>query len=192
MRLRASTSPAVVVVLLAIAGALSACGEERTRAASPGSPENPAVAREFPGTTEPTTAEPAGDPGYRDLVEGQSRKPAREFSACGLVTPAQARTIIGERLSAPIEAPQGPTCIYRKRTGETVATLAVETADTAEIKRRLRGIRRVVVSDRPAFCGRYDQPVLHAGLPDGRVLTVAAPCDVARRFAARALTRLGT
>lgn len=170
---------------------LSACGDE-SRTGPPGSPDNPMVARALPGTTEPAAQRPTGAPGYRDLVDGQSQRPAERFSPCTLVTRTQARAIVGEQIPAPLEAPQGPTCIYRGQSGETLATLAVETADISQLRRRLRGLRRVDVSDRDAFCGRWEQPVLYAPLTGARVLSIAAPCDVARRFAARALQRLGT
>ncbi len=76
----------------------------------------------------------------------------------------------------PLEAPQGPTCIYRTQTGKTFISLAVQSLKFNSLKRQLDKREAVTVSDRTAYCGFYGQKMLYAPLNDGRVLSVAAPC----------------
>jgi hypothetical protein len=106
------------------------------------------------------------------------------------VTANEARAIVGAPMQAPIEAPQGPTCIYRTQTSKSMITLAVQATDFSKIKPRLRGRHEVAVSDRAGFCGTYGQSMLYVPLATGRVLSISAPCDLARDFAAKALRRL--
>ena len=106
------------------------------------------------------------------------------------MTQAEARAIVGAPVRQPFEAPQGPTCIYRTEKGRGLVTLAVQAADFKRAKGQLQQATRV---SSPAD-GRL-RPVrpadaLRPGL-QGRVLTVAAPCDVAKQFASKAVKRLG-
>jgi hypothetical protein len=109
---------------------------------------------------------------------------------CSLVTKSQAQTILGTPIVEPLQAPQGPTCIYRSRSGGRFVTLAVQTASFARLEKQLRSARSVRVAGSTGSCGRYGRPMLYVPLARGRVLSVAAPCDVAARFAARAVARL--
>jgi hypothetical protein len=109
---------------------------------------------------------------------------------CSLVTRSQAARIIGGPVLEPLQAPQGPTCIYRSRSGKRFVTLAVQTVDFAKLKRQVRNSRRISVSDRPGLCGTVGQPMLYVPLSARRVLSVSAPCGVATRFAATAVSRL--
>jgi hypothetical protein len=106
------------------------------------------------------------------------------------VSSGQAKAILGKAVRAPLEAPQGPTCIYRTKTGESQVTLAIESESMATLTKRLQMRKRVVVGDRRAYCGVYGQDVLYAQISDEWVLSIAGPCDVAQRFAARALSQL--
>jgi hypothetical protein len=192
-----STAPRLLALALAgVAVLLSACGGAPNAgkpATAPGTPDNPMVAKlseESPsGGGNEAAASTA--PGYKKLVERQTKKPRSQFTPCNLVTPAQASAILGGPIRAPLEAPQGPTCIYRTKTGTTFVTVAVQPLDLSRVKKQLRGQQRVAVSGRPAFCGVYGQPMLYAGLKDGRVLAIGARCKVAQRFAARAVEQLG-
>jgi len=109
---------------------------------------------------------------------------------CSLVTKAQARAIIGVAILEPLEAPQGPTCIYQSRSGKRFITLTVQTTDFAMHKAQMRKRRNVTVSDRVALCGSLGRPMLYLPLNGGRVLSISGPCDMATRFAAKAEPRL--
>jgi hypothetical protein len=129
-------------------------------------------------------------PAYQQLVDRQSHHPGNRFSPCNLVTQSQAQAILGKAVQPPVEAPQGPTCIYRPRSGTSMVTLAVQSMDLAKVKRLLRHRRAITLSHRSGFCGTYGQSMLYLPLSSGRVLSVAAPCQVAQGFAARALPHL--
>jgi hypothetical protein len=174
----------------------AACGGDAEQA-PPGSPENPLVAKPSEasepggGVNEAAASAPERErPGYEDLVERQSARPESRFSPCNLVTRAQARQIVGAPLEEPVEAPQGPTCIYQSKSGKTFVAVAVQPVSFDELRRQMYVRRRVQVADRAAWCGTLGQPVLYVPLPDRRVLSVAAPCSVARQFAAQAVPRL--
>jgi hypothetical protein len=110
-------------------------------------------------------------------------------SPCALVTKAQAQAIVGTKLVEPLQAPQGPTCIYQTATGKQQVTLSVQRVDFADLRKQLRNSRRVLVSSKTGYCGTYGRPMLYVPLSGG-VLTIAGPCGVASKFAARALPLL--
>jgi hypothetical protein len=180
----------VCAIVLAIAAVAGGCGgsDEPAGSSAPGTPENPLAAQ----TPEPATGgrsnEANAEPGYDKLLDRQSSKPEARFTPCNLVTRAQARVILGGQIQAPVEAPQGPTCIYRG--GESFVTVAVQSVDFSALKRDLVQRRQVEVSGEAAYCGNYGQPMLYLPLAEGRVLSIAGPCDVARRFAVKALPQL--
>ena len=178
------------VLAIAAAPAVVACGgEEGSKAGAPkGSPQNPVVAQ-HPEENVRNESAPSSKPGYQKLVERQSRRPQRHFTPCNLVTKSQARAIVGTPMEQ-TEASQGPTCIYRSRDGKSFVTLAVQDVGFATIRRQMRQRRQVEIADRPAICGNYGQPMLYVPLSRGRVLSVAGRCDVATRFAAKALPQL--
>jgi hypothetical protein len=192
--------------------ALSACGGDAKPKAAPGAEANPLTATR-PGelSTPPATGSgadeqnsgakvPAGEPstrkateaapGYKALLDRQTAKPRQRFTPCNLVTGREAQSIVGEPMQVPVEAPQGPTCIYRPRTGKELIALAIQDASFAKIKRQIDDLRQVDVSDRTAYCGTYGQPVLYVPLGAGRLLSVNAECDIARGFAVKALSHL--
>jgi len=106
------------------------------------------------------------------------------------VTLREARAYVGRALELPVEAPQGPTCIYRSKDRARFVTVAVETFDLEAVKRRLRQRTAVTVFRHVGYCGHYGQDMLYVGLGGARILRVGASCAVARRFAARAVRRL--
>lgn len=186
--MRARTALGCLTVVALLAG----CGSEP--AAPPGSPDKPLQAR--PASTDKSSArEPgkaaAAKPGYQALLQRQAKEPGHRFSPCSLVTQAQARAILGGPVELPSEAPQGPTCIYRTEKGNGFVTLAVQSTDFAKAKSKLRKATKVDLGSRTGLCGKYGQPTLYAPLSQGRVLTVAAQCDVAKRFAVQAVRSLG-
>jgi hypothetical protein len=183
MRMRAI----VVAGLASAALAAGGCGGESAPPPAPGSPERPLEARRTPPGA--ASAAPA-TPGYNALVKEQSRRPRSRFTPCNLVTERQAQAIVGAAMRDPVEAAQGPTCIYRSRDGRSFVTLAVQALRFDAIRPRLRLRRRVAVAGRTAYCGTYGQPMLYLPLRRGRVPSVAAQCPTPRRFAARAVRQL--
>jgi hypothetical protein len=189
----------LAVALAAAAIAVTACGGGSSPPPAPGSPERPLVATQpTPGggtaggrsnEASASGAKPT-KPGYEALLESQSSRPRNRFTPCNLVTQKQARAILGAPLQEPIEAAQGPTCIYRSKDGRSFVTLAVQSLDFAKLKPRLKLPRRVTVGDRTAYCGTYGQPMLYVPLSHGRVLSVAGRCAIAKEFARRAVRQL--
>jgi hypothetical protein len=184
------------LAVLGAAALLSACGGSSDQPA-PGTPGNPLVAQssEAPqGARRNEAAAPGAAerdaPGYKKLLERQPRAPRSRFTPCNLVPERQARAIVGAPIEQPFEAPQGPTCIYRSRDGKRFITLAVQSVDVNRAKRQLRERRRVDVSGHTGYCGRLGQDLLYVKVSRGRVLSVAAPCTVAKRFAVEAVQRL--
>lgn len=187
----------LTVVLVALAGAPVGCGGGETASTpAPGTPGNPLVAEPSEpvaadGRSNEAGAAAAGQqPGYQELVDTQSSSPRSSFTPCNLVSAGQAREILGAALDPPLEAPQGPTCIYRSRDGKHFVTLAVQSLDYAAIRRDMRNGRQVAVADRSGYCGVHGQPVLYVPISGGRVLSVAGPCALAREFATTAVERL--
>ena len=177
------------IIALAGAAGLAACGGDSDGAAAPkGSPENPLVGKLTGDARE--SAAGAKQPGYQSLVDGQSRRPESRFTPCNLVTERQAAAIVGAPIEQPLEAPQGPTCIYRTRDGKSFVTVGVQQVSFDSLKGRLRQRERVDVGSRAAYCGNHGQPMLYVPLQGGGVLSIAGKCGVARRFAAKALPRL--
>lgn len=194
MRTRRWTTLGVLGVALSSALPASCGGRSEPRGDSGGPDRQPTSAAAMQRPAEP--ARPAGGatvaPGYSDLVRGQPRgRRAARSTPCGLVTRSEAATILGAPILQPREAPQGPTCIYRTRSGEKFLTLAVQSAKMEQVKRRLRGATRVDIGGRATYCGVLGRPVLYVAVQRQRVLTIGAPCRAARRFAAQALSRLG-
>jgi hypothetical protein len=131
--------------------------------------------------------------GRADGARGQRRQKALATSAnrpCSLVTKTQASAIIGRPIVEPLEAPQGPTCIYRTAAGKPYVTLAVQTVDFAALKKQIHNARKVSVAGASAYCGTYGRQMLYLPLSGSRVLSVAAPCRTATRFAAKAAPNL--
>ena len=125
------------------------------------------------------------------IVENQSHRLRDLMTQCDLVTKEEARAIFGAPIRDPLEAPQGPTCIYRAETGDGLVTLAVQSVSFRTLAPLIRQPRRFRVSDRIAYCGQYGQAMLYLPLSPRQVLSIAAPCPVARQFAAKAVQRLG-
>lgn len=138
---------------------------------------------------EPSGAADEGTVGDEALETGGPTQGRPPVDPCTLVTQTEAGKILSVPIARPVKAAQGPTCIYRGRTGGTFVTLAVVARPTPAPK-GLRERKRVRPAGRAGWCGTRGRPVLDLRVADGRTLTVTAPCDVATRFAARAVRRL--
>lgn len=117
---------------------------------------------------------------------------AKPLDPCSLVTRAQAQAILGKPVGQPVNAPQGPTCVYSAQGFRGPITLAVVATDFSTIKPQahLRDRMSVTVSGHAAYCGVAGSPTMVVPLTPGRFLTVAAPCPIAASFAAAALSRI--
>lgn len=184
-------------LVVAAAAAVTACGGDdgSARTEAPlGSPRNPIVAQLPADRSDPDRGRQRpptnGKPGFRELVDRQSERPATRRSPCELVTKAQAQSILGTRILDPFEAPQGPTCIYRDRTGKIFVSLSVEKRDIDALRKEVKRSVRIEVGGRTGYCASYGRPMLFRELPRGRVLTVSGQCGVAKRFASRAVSQL--
>ncbi len=184
-----TTARLLCIVVLAVAGALAGCGgdSDSGSGAPKGSPQNPLVGKLTEESREGATAQ---EPGYQSLVDRQSRTPQSRFTPCNLVSERQAAAIVGAPIEQPLEAPQGPTCIYRSRDGTSFVTVGVQQVSLDSLKGRMRQRERVDIGSRTAYCGNHGQPMLYLPLGPGEVLSIAGKCGVARRFAAEALPRL--
>jgi hypothetical protein len=164
-------------------------GRKNEATVKPAKGAEKATAQAGTATGAPASSEAGSDetPGYGKLLDRQTKKPKSRFTPCNLVSPGQARAILGGELQAPLEAPQGPTCIYRTKSGSAFVTVAVQAAKLSQATKRLRDRRMLSTFQRPAYCGTYGQPMLYAELPGGHVLTIGARCAVAKKFAAHAV-----
>jgi hypothetical protein len=112
------------------------------------------------------------------------------LNPCTLVSLSEAAAITGGPIAGRVEAPLGPTCIYKRADSKADITLAVEPTSFARITHGMTKPTRVLVEGRGAYCGKLGVQMLFVPLPDGTVLNVTAPCAIAQRFAATALGRL--
>ena len=105
-------------------------------------------------------------PGYKALVEQPARKPRERFTP---VQPGHRSAGAGDHRRAdraPVEAPQGPTCIYRSRDGATTSSRSPSRQSNFGDDQAADGriAREVEVVDRAAYCGTYGQPMLYVPL----------------------------
>jgi hypothetical protein len=119
----------------------------------------------------------------------QSDTGAKPLNPCRLVSLSEAQTITGGAVTKLIEAPLGPTCIYKGR-GSTGITLAVETESFRQIVHQMGARKHVVISGRRSVCGRLGEQMLFVPLGRYQLLSVTAPCRIAKAFATVALGRL--
>jgi hypothetical protein len=120
----------------------------------------------------------------------QKPRPPGASRPCSLVTKRQASAIVGAALVEPLQARQGPTCIYQTKSGKPYITLAVQTVNFAKLRKQVGKTRAIPIASRTAYCGTYGEPMLFLPVTGGRVLTISAPCNLAQQFAARAVGHL--
>jgi hypothetical protein len=200
------------IQLLAAALLIAACGGSSSRSATaPGTPNaanQPSLAgaaksahdpvsngvvthHPFPGTGggQVNDDNPADVPSAADTNVRRAPGPR---DPCTLVSTAEAQGILGRPIVTPIEAPLGPTCIYRPAGAGNLVTLTVGSSDFAKVKPHLHNRTEQIIDGRPAYCADYGQATTFVPLAGGRILTVTAPCAVGLRFAGNAVPRLNS
>jgi hypothetical protein len=109
-------------------------------------------------------------------------------SPCRLVTKAEAEAIVGKPLKV-TQAPQGPTCIYRRSSKAQVA-LSVQKIDFADIRKAGRIVSQQRAGKRTIYCVKYGATGTYVPLSGHRVLNITGACATGARFARKALSRL--
>jgi hypothetical protein len=183
---RSHTTAAILTLLVA---SIAACGADEGQQAShpPGSPENPKIAAPI----DAATAADAKKKGHFNEAQAEANAaPSAGQKPCTLVSADEAARILGKSVLKPSEAPQGPTCVYRSRSGNDFVTLAVSRMDGAMLKSQTSKLEKVGVAGRTGYCIPAGQSMLYVPLPNGQLLTIGGPCAVARAFAVKAIPQL--
>jgi hypothetical protein len=175
--------------LLAVVALVAACGSEKSGSEKPDQGRlSPQTSAAEPGPARSNEVAAAGLEGKAPA--GNKPRGLRISAPCSLVSRAQAQAIVGGQITKPLEAPLGPTCIYRY--GKHQVTLAVQPVDLKTLKRGLAKPQSVTVAKRDGVCGSKTRQALYLGVARGYVLSVGAPCPIAKQFAARALKTIGS
>jgi hypothetical protein len=178
---------------LVVAALLAGCGGGGDGAQPPGPPgsaDNPVRARQQSEASAGSEQAATTKPGYAKLLQRQTSKPSARFTPCNLVTKAEAKAILRTAVEEPVEAPLGPTCIYRAKHGKASVTLAVTAQSFAHATGQVEQPAALHVAGRRAVCGRLGQSTLFVSVGRGQTLSVAAPCVTALRFATTAVRHL--
>lgn len=124
--------------------------------------------------------------GLRAAAGGGSRP-------CALVSRARAQALLGTRAVTVVQAPQGPTCLFRAAAGPVrqQTTLVVQATPAGALLSHLQDRRTLTLAGHRAFCGRFGTSELYVPLDHGHVLSLSGPCAVTQGFAAAALRQLG-
>jgi hypothetical protein len=119
---------------------------------------------------------------------------AKTLNPCTLVSRSEAAAILRKSVGKPVDAPQGPTCIYTPKGAKSLVTLSVEATDFSKVQlqSQLRDRISVKVDGHTAYCGLAGGPTMIVPLSTGRFLVVTAPCPLAASFAAKSLGRISS
>jgi hypothetical protein len=115
---------------------------------------------------------------------------AKPLNPCKLVSSSELGAIAHQQVTSQIEAPLGPTCIFKLRGAPSDITLTVESAGFPQLVHQMRKPRRVTVRGHTGYCGSLGRPTLYLSLGGGRVMSIAATCNVTVAVADKALGRL--
>jgi hypothetical protein len=120
----------------------------------------------------------------------ESTTGAKPLNPCRLVSLSEAQAITRGAITKVTEAPLGPTCIYSGKGPGTGVTLALESESFSQVAHHMTAPTHVVIRGHRSLCGRLGTKMLFVPLARSRLLHVTAPCGIAQRFAAVAVTRL--
>ena len=117
---------------------------------------------------------------------------AKPVDPCTLVSRSEAQAIVHTPVARPVEAPQGPTCIYEPQGAKNFITLAVESTNFSKVAPQAQLTARVTlkIAGHTAYCGKAGLEMMIVPLTIGKFLAITAPCPVATSFAGAALKRL--
>ena len=141
--------------------------------------------------TGPVKARPPQPGAIDDEVNASG---AKTLNPCTLVSRSEAAAILRKSIGKPVDAPQGPTCIYTPKGARSLVTLSVEATDFSKVQpqSQLRNRISVRVDGHTAYCGLAGSPTMIVPLTTGRFLVVTAPCPLAASFASKALGRISS
>ena len=108
---------------------------------------------------------------------------------CKLVPVGSASTILHAHVTE-IDAPLGPTCIFKLRGRKQTYTLAIEAISVSATVRKMKHVSKFKLTGHSAYCGRLGTDVLLVALPHRQALDVHAPCRAARGLASVALPHI--
>jgi hypothetical protein len=188
MRLRSSRT-LIAMVAIGVAIPVAAAGASMLIAEGPpGSPDNPLAAPPL----DPHVVAAADAKGHLNEARAPSARDVQEEALthrpCDLVSAGEASGILGGSVKAPKEAPLGPTCVYRTEAVESFVTVALQSMGGDHVKATIKGLDRHDVAGKSGYCLQSAASTFYVPLSGGRVLTVgAAECEVAEKFAAKAL-----
>jgi hypothetical protein len=211
--------PSALIAVFAIAGAvLAGCGgSQPTGTATTSARQTPWMSHPDIGGTRQQSSRPAA--GLDQLAPGRSQptvrtdKPAgakvvqarqtpntsnddvsstgaKPLNPCKLVSLSEAQAISAGAISKMVEAPLGPTCVYSASGRAAAVTIAVQSESFSQVTRPMTARKRVVISGHRSLCGRLGTQMLLVPLGRYQLLNVTAPCGIAQRFAALAVSRL--
>jgi hypothetical protein len=145
----------------------------------------------FPGTGGgEVNDENPGSAGAPGAAATEVRRAPGPRNPCTLVSRTEAQGILGRPIATPVEAPLGPTCIYRPVGANNLITLTVGSVDLARVRAHIRNPTQRDVGGRTAYCGDYGQPITFVPLARAGTLTITAPCGIGFHFASEAVRRL--
>jgi hypothetical protein len=111
---------------------------------------------------------------------------------CALVTKVEAESILGTKIDPPQERPLGPTCVYQAPGSAEPVTVTLQQVSFNQIRPQIQSVTEITGLGHSTYCGTFGRPQLFVVLTDTSLLNVVAPCDIARKFAAKAVPRLRT
>ena len=208
LRTAAVAGPLILAVLLAVGcGSSSASGPKAATVAGAGhdpvSSTQSKPHKPFEGTgggsandDNPTGASTdetkKAAPAATNQREPTSRSAGASSNPCRLVPRGKAEQIVGAKIQSVLEAPLGPSCIYRIAGRTQTITVTVQATPFATIKPKLVKPRHRTVAGRSAYCGVYGRATTYVPVAHGKLLTIAAPCPTGFRFAAVAVPKLSS
>jgi hypothetical protein len=150
----------------------------------------PRGGRAQPGAVQPSPTVQRAKPTpaeYNDDARGAEHT---QFNPCTLVSVSEAQTIVAGPIAGRVEAPLGPTCVYKLSGSKSEITLAVESLSFSQVTHQMKRRTSVTIGHHQAYCGRLGTDMLFVPLGRGQLLNVTAPCAIAPRFATLAVSRL--